>query len=367
MIYNFFEIDISASDLPTIFLICSTFSCFVYRFLCCFLNLVIRIRYPMILFWTIKLQKNLQNSFLCDIIALRHNLIFGQTMGEVFFISVKTHSLFWLSLVVCQKLCRNNRSYVFFGALTSVGALFYFWRKKMIKRFISLLVVTGVICCLPACKSIENNTSTAVTAEEAAIGFLQGCVTYDYDKIDQYGVLNHKTNTLIWVDYYLDSGVCVYDEKTYIFNSQADVFAFWAETGGYEQIFKTYEEFKTEETKYSKQRAKEFLGEYKIDFKVHNVTDMTPNEISSFIEEQEDNWKMKETSMQLEDIIDFSQVEEYKTVYLDTFFNSEKYGYQELMSDEWELQDGLPVVKIDNHWKVVNLYSYCPMNLYPPM
>ena len=62
------------------------------------------------------LQKLLHYHFGYDKITLRHNLIFGQTIGEVFFTSVKKHSLFWLSLVVCQKLCRSNRSYVFFGA-----------------------------------------------------------------------------------------------------------------------------------------------------------------------------------------------------------------------------------------------------------
>ena len=81
----------------------------------CFFGFGIIIRYSLLL-WTKNSQKVLPDSFFCDKIKLRHNLIFGQTMGEVFFISVKTHSLFWLSLVVCQKLCRSNRSYAFFGA-----------------------------------------------------------------------------------------------------------------------------------------------------------------------------------------------------------------------------------------------------------
>ncbi len=50
--------------------------------------------------------------FLCyDMRATQLNN--GQSVREVFLFLVKTHSLFWLSLIGCQRLCRNNRSVCF--------------------------------------------------------------------------------------------------------------------------------------------------------------------------------------------------------------------------------------------------------------
>ena len=77
--------------------------------------------------------KVLQKRFNYAILSLRHNLIFGQTMGEVFLFLVKTHSLFWLSLVVCQKLCRSKRSYAFFG-VCNFGCTHFFDDKELIDK-----------------------------------------------------------------------------------------------------------------------------------------------------------------------------------------------------------------------------------------
>lgn len=239
-------------------------------------------------------------------------------------------------------------------------------RRKMLKRFISLLLVTIVICSLSACKDAGNNNAEEITAEEgtaeeAAIRCLQGCVTYDYDKIDQYSVLDHKTATLIYIDWLLyNNRVEYYGGKTDQLYSQVDIYGYLSETNGYDKICKNYDEYREENIKYNRQKAKERLGEYSVDFKVNSVVDMTPKEINSFVSDMKESWYAMYCNFDyvppasLSNIIDFSHVEEYKTVYLNCTFDSEKYGH---VDDEELYIEEIPVIKINNHWKVVNIDS----------
>ena len=102
---------------------------------------------------------------------MRHNLIFGQTMGEVFLFLVKTHSLFWLSLVVCQKLCRSKRSYAFFGVcVASVAHTFYFLEESKLKKLLSIMFGVVILLTITACANNEGISNIdGVNSQESAI------------------------------------------------------------------------------------------------------------------------------------------------------------------------------------------------------
>ena len=55
-------------------------------------------------------------------------------------------------------ICLATIGVCVFGALTSVGALFYFWEEKSnVKKMIALLISTSVLFCLVCCGKIDDN------------------------------------------------------------------------------------------------------------------------------------------------------------------------------------------------------------------
>ena len=147
------------------------------------------------------------------ILLVRHNLIFGQTMGEVFLFLVKTHSLFWLSLVVCQKLCRSKRSYAFFGVCNFGCTHFFVFGGKNMKRLISfVLCVVTVALFVTGCSNNNNqkpNLETCYNCGDQYISNSNFCSKCGAD-LESHRIDNgNDSNTNIHVDYtILDSGIC---------------------------------------------------------------------------------------------------------------------------------------------------------------